>query len=220
MEKTAAPAPRVAVDVVLLTPGENDLMVYLRKRHEDPFEGRLALPGGLLRDGERTEAAAQRLLDENLGNHGATLNQLYTFSDPDRDPRGHTVTVAYCALFPTQGQRGNPRPLEDAWMGLRAAAGQNLAFDHSRILTVALDRLTGRLNYTNDAYHLLPPRFTIPQLQHVHELILGTSLKPDVFTKRMLRSGLRRHRTRQTVPNENGGRPAHLYRNPAMEASA
>lgn len=222
MAKTEAAEgrPRVAVDVVLLTPGADDLMVYLQKRTEEPFEDVLGLPGTLLRAGESTEEAAQRVLESSLGVHDVRLNQLYTFSDPDRDPRGHTVAVAYYALFPTSGQRPNRRPLADAWLPLRRAAREKLAFDHRRVLRTALDRLQGRLDWTNDAYHLLPARFTIPQLQHVHELVRGDTMKPDVFTKRVLRNGLRAFRTRQTVANENGGRPAHLYRNPAKEETA
>jgi 8-oxo-dGTP diphosphatase len=105
--------------------------------------------------------------------------------------------------------------LEDAWVPLRTAIRTNLAFDHARILETTLKRLQGRLNYTSDAYYLLPERFTIPQLQHVHELILGTRFKPDVFTKRV-RGALRRHQTRETAASNGAGRPARLYRNPAQ----
>jgi 8-oxo-dGTP diphosphatase len=150
---------------------------------------------------------------------GVYLNQLYTFSDPTRDPRRHTITIAYYGLFPTAHQRANPYPLEDAWVPLRGAIRQTLAFDHARILSAALERLQGRLDYTSDAYRLLPDRFTIPQLQRVHELVLGQPLKADAFTKRALRNGLRSYRTKETVANEAGGRPARLYRNPAVEAS-
>jgi 8-oxo-dGTP diphosphatase len=219
MAKTPAaqPRPHVAVEVVLLTPGEGDLLVYLRKRRKAPYRGRLGLPGTLLRAGESTEAAAQRVLDSSTGVQGAHLNQLYTFSDPRRDPRGHTVTVAYYALFPTLHQRANPYPLEDAWMPLRTAIRSTLAFDHVRILDTALSRLKGRLDYTHDVYRLLPGKFSIPQLQHVHEIVRGETLKPDVFTKRVLRNGLRAFQTRETVASPTGGRPARLYRNPALE---
>jgi 8-oxo-dGTP diphosphatase len=205
--------PLVSVDVVLLTPGENDLLVYLRKRVKEPFEGRLSLPGTMLEGDETTEQAAQRVLETQTNLHGPYLRQLYTFSDRDRDPRGPSISVGYYALFPTSHQRPSAAPLEDAWLPLRDAVKKPLAFDHAQILKSALERLQGRLNYTEDAYHLLPERFTIPQLQRIHELILGQELKPDVFTKRV-RDALKPHQTRDTAPTAGGGRPARLYQNP------
>ena len=222
MAKTPAPVavdlvrlsvPFVSIDVVLLTPGENDLLVYLRKRVKAPFEGRLGLPGALLEGDESTESAAQRVLQTQTNLRNVYLRQLYTFSDSGRDPRGPSISVAYYALFPTQHQRPSAAPLEDAWLPLREAVKAPLAFDHSQILATALERLQGRLDYTEDAYHLLPERFTIPQLQRVHELILGQDLKPDVFTKRV-RDELKPHLTREKAPTAGGGRPARLYQNP------
>lgn len=205
--------PRVTVEVVLLTPGEEDLLVYRRKRKDEPFRGRLSLPGGPVAAGESTEATAQRALATQTNLKGIYLRQLYTFSDPGRDPRGPSVAVSYYALFPTQTQRASAAPLEDAWVPLRNAIREDLAFDHASILDVALERLQGRLTYTEDAYHLLPERFTIPQLQRIHELILGQDLKADVFTKRV-REALEPYLTRETAPGQGGGRPARLYRNP------
>lgn len=205
--------PLVSIDVVLLTPGENDLLVYLRKRVKTPFEGRLSLPGTMLEGDEATEEAAQRVLETQTNLHGVYLRQLYTFSDRNRDPRGPSVSVGYYALFPTTHQRPSAAPLEDAWLPLRDAVKQPLAFDHTKILSTALERLQGRLTYTEDAYHLLPERFTIPQLQRIHELILGQELKADVFTKRV-RDALKPFLTRETAPTAGGGRPARLYLNP------
>lgn len=219
--KTAAPGdmPFVTVEVVLLTAGERDLLVYLRKRNDGPFEGKLSLPGARVHIGESTEEAAERVLETRTNLRRLFLQQLYTFSEKGRDPRGHSLSVAYYALFPTTHQRPNAEPLADAWVPLRVAIQGDLAFDHARILEAALKRLQGRLNYTDDAYHLLPERFTIPQLQHVHELILEETLKPDVFTKRV-RDPLRRFLTRETAPSNGAGRPARLYRNPTAAKAA
>lgn len=217
--KAALEAPLVTVEVVLLTVGERDLLVYLRKRGEEPFKGKLSLPGRPVRSGESTEAAAERLLDAALKHDNVYLNQLYTFSHPQRDPRGHSLSVTYYALFPTLHQRPNIAPLEDAWVPLRQAIRSDLAFDHAAILETAVKRLQGRLDYTPDAFHLLPETFTVPQLQRVHELILGTHLKPDVFTKRV-RDDLRKHLTREFAPSNGAGRPARLYRNPILPLHA
>lgn len=210
--------PLVTVDVVLLTPGESDLLVYLRKRPGPPFEGRLGLPGGPVQGAETTEAAAQRALETQTNLRDVYLRQLYTFSGPDRDPRGPSVSVAYFALFPTAHQRPSAAPLEDAWLPLRDAVRAELAFDHAKILATTLERLQGRLTYTEDAYPLLPGRFTIPQLQRIHELILDQELKADVFTKRV-RDALKPFLTREKAPAQGGGRPARLYANPAGGAA-
>lgn len=206
-------SPLVTVEVVLLTPGENDLLVYLRKRINEPHAGKLSLPNSRVRAGESTEHAAERVLQTRTNLRGLYLQQLYTFSDPKRDPRGPSLGVTYYALFPSQYPRANEAPLEDAWVPLRRAIKGDLAFDHAMILDTALHRLQGRLNYTDDAHYLLPERFTIPQLQHVHELIVGEKLKADVFTKRV-RDGLAKFQTRETAPGNGAGRPARLYRNP------
>lgn len=212
--RAALEAPLVTVEVVLLTVGERDLLVYLRQRKEEPYAGKLSLPGGPVQSGESTEAAAQRVLETGTHMRNVFLQQLYTFSDPRRDPRGHSLSVAYYALFPTLHQRPNPVPLEDAWVPLREAVRSDLAFDHANILATTLRRLQGRLTYTDDAFHLLAETFTIPQLQRIHELVLGARLKPDVFTKRV-RDALKRHQTKDTAPSNGAGRPARLYRNPA-----
>lgn len=206
--------PHVSVEVVLLTPGESDLLVYLRRRNSPPFEGQLGLPGTPLNGPETTEDAAQRVLETQTNLHNVYLRQLYTFSEERRDPRGPSLSVAYYALFPTIHQRPSAAPLQDAWLPLRQALRTELAFDHAKILALALERLQGRLNYTDDAYHLLPERFTIPQLQRVHEIVLGEALKPDVFTKRV-RDALKPHMTRDKALAPGGGRPARLYQNPA-----
>ncbi len=215
----AREGPIVTVEVVLLTPGERDLLVYLRKRAEEPFAGRLSLPGVRVASGESTEAAGQRVLKTRTDLRNLFLQQLYTFSEPQRDPRGHSLSVAYYALFPTTLQRPNAEPLEDAWVPLRTAIRGTLAFDHADILRTALRRLQGRLNYTNDVFYFLPDRFTIPQLQHLHELVLGKALKPDVFTKRV-RDRLEPYQTKETAPANGAGRPARLHRNPVFRGSA
>lgn len=212
-------APLVTVEVVLLTAGERDLLVYLRKRGEAPFAGKLSLPGAPVRLGESTEEAAQRVLETRTNLRQLFLQQLYTFSAPERDPRGHSLSVAYVALFPSTTQRPNAEPLEDAWVPLRTAVKSDLAFDHARILEAALKRLQGRLSYTDDAFYLLPERFTIPQLQHAHELVLGERLKADVFTKRV-RDDVKKYQTRETAATNGAGRPARLYRNPTVGRTA
>lgn len=214
----ATSGPLVTVEVAVLAADRSDLMVLLEQRSEPPFAGTFALPSDAVRAAESTEEAAQRVLARILPPDRAHVQQLYTFSHAGRDPRGPSLAVAYLALLaPEVVPHSTDRGRE--WRGLRKALASDLAFDHARILDLALRRLQGRLTYTQDAFHLLPARFTIPQLQHIHEVVLGERLKPDVFIKRV-REDLRRYVTRETATPTGAGRPARLYRNPSPPPSS
>ena len=115
-------------------------MLLIRRKHE-PFEGMWAIPGGFVDMDEPLDAAARRELREETGVEVAELEQLHTFGDPGRDPRGRTISVAYLARVRTGDV--NPAAADDA-----AAVGWHhldrlppLAFDHDHILAVARERL-------------------------------------------------------------------------------
>jgi 8-oxo-dGTP diphosphatase len=93
------PRPSVTCDAVVFTMRADDLGVLLIKRKDEPFKGRWALPGGYVNENESLERAVARELVEETGISGARLEQLGTFGDPGRDPRGHTVTVAYVSFL-------------------------------------------------------------------------------------------------------------------------
>ena len=181
---------RVAVDIVVFTVQEQALKVLLIERGIAPFKGRYALPGGFVLAKETLEKAAFRELFEETGTKDVYLEQLYTFGDPGRDPRGRVVTVAYYALVPT-----DKSPLlagTDA-----AAAGwypvlalPSLAFDHAKIVEYAVDRLRNKLEYTNVGFQLLPTKFTLSALQALHEAILGKPLDKRNFRRKVLGLGL------------------------------
>jgi 8-oxo-dGTP diphosphatase len=180
---------RVAVDIVVFTVQEQALKVLLIERGIAPFKGRYALPGGFVLAKETLEKAAFRELFEETGTKDVYLEQLYTFGDPDRDPRGRVVTVAYYALVPTDK---SPR-----LAGTDAAAGwypvlalPSLAFDHGKIVEYAVDRLRNKLEYTNVGFQLLPTKFTLSALQALHEAILGKPLDKRNFRRKILGLGL------------------------------
>ena len=138
-----------------------------------------------MRQGESLEHAARRELEEETGVRDVYLEQLYTFGDADRDPRGRIVTVAYYALL-----TGEAAPLKAgtdagaaAWMPARKHPP--LAFDHDRILTYALERLANKLDYTTVGFQLLPRKFTLSQLQRVYETVLGRSLDKRNFRRKL-----------------------------------
>jgi 8-oxo-dGTP diphosphatase len=134
------PRPAVTVDVVIVS-DEPDPRVLLIRRKHDPFAGMWALPGGFIEMSEPLEAAARRELYEETGVEAAQLEQLHTFGDPRRDPRGRTISVAYLAIV--DADKLKPRAADDAaeagWHSLHRPPP--LAFDHGEILACASRRL-------------------------------------------------------------------------------
>lgn len=184
------PRPAVTVDCVVFGVDEEDLKVLLVRRGVPPFEGRWALPGGFVREEEDLSAAARRELQEETGLEEVFLEQLYTFGDLGRDPRGRVISVAHFALVKLGDHR--VRAATDArearWFAARDVP--RLAFDHDRILDAARARLRGKVRYQPLGFELLPPRFTLTQIQRVYEKILERPLDKRNFRKKLLATGL------------------------------
>jgi 8-oxo-dGTP diphosphatase len=180
------PRAALTVDCVVFGIDEEDLKVLLIQRDVDPFQGRWALPGGFVHIDESLEDAARRELREETGLERVYLEQLYTFGDVGRDPRGRVVSVAYYALVKLGDHR--VRAATDAreagWFAVWDTP--SLAFDHDRILQTALSRLKGKVRYQPLGFELLPPKFTLSQLQRVYEKILERPLDKRNFRKKLL----------------------------------
>lgn len=182
---TSITSMRVTVDVVIFTLHGGTLQVLLIQRGVEPFKGMWAIPGGFVHPDETLETAARRELVEETGVDDVYLEQLYTFGDPGRDPRGRVVTVAYFALV--QHEKLSPKAGTDAaetgWYTLDALPP--LAFDHRRILGCALERLRGKLDYTTVGFQFLPAKFTLTDIQSVYEAILGKPLDKRNFRRKI-----------------------------------
>ena len=176
---------QVTVDVVIFALRDGELQVLLIQRAVEPFNGRWALPGGFVRDGESLEEAARRELDEETGVRDVYLEQLFTFGEPNRDPRGRIVTVAYYALLTTDTVPLVAGTDAGAAQWMPARRHPSLAFDHERILTYAVERLVNKLEYSTVGFKLLPKKFTLGQLQRVYEAVLGRSLDKRNFRRKM-----------------------------------
>jgi ADP-ribose pyrophosphatase YjhB (NUDIX family) len=200
---------RVAVDVVVFTIREGALQVLLVRRGAPPFAGRHALPGGFVDEAESLGAAALRELREEAGVRDLYLEQLYSFGDPGRDPRGRVVTVAYFALIASDRTtlRAGTDAVDAQWFAVEALPA--LAFDHRRIVTYAVERLRNKLEYTTVGFQLLPDKFTLGELQAVYQAILGRPLDKRNFRRKIDLLGILTplRETRRT-----GRKPARLYR--------
>ncbi len=204
------PQALVTVDVVIFTIRDDALQVLLVQRGAPPFKDRWALPGGFIHEDEPLEQAALRELDEETGVRDVYLEQLYTFGDPARDPRGRVITVAYYALIASDRQTLAAGSDAAAARWFPGGSPPPLAFDHREILEYAVERLRNKLEYTTVGFQLLPARFTLTQLQRVYEAILGRALDKRNFRRKM--ELLDVLTPLDEWVREGASRPAQLYR--------
>ena len=171
---------KVAVDIVIFTIQESVLKVLLVKRRIPPFKDQLAIPGGFVLPEEGVDEAALRELREETGVTDVYLEQLYSFGDPKRDPRGRIISIAYFALISSEHQlKAGTDAAEAGWWPVDQVPP--LAFDHPRILAYAVERLRNKLEYTTVGFQLLPSKFTLGELQTIYEAILGKTLDKRNF---------------------------------------
>ena len=184
------PRPALTVDCVVFGFDEGELKVLLIERALEPFKGRWALPGGFVRVDETIDGAARRELQEEAGLKDVFLEQLYTFGALNRDPRERVVSVACYALVKLAAHetKAATDATDARWFPISKVP--NLAFDHAEILATALSRLKGKVRYQPIGFELLPPKFTLSELQHLYEAVLENELDKRNFRKKVLSFGL------------------------------
>ncbi|MFA9391389.1 MAG: NUDIX domain-containing protein [Prolixibacteraceae bacterium] len=184
------PRPAVTADCIIFGFDEGELKVLLIERGIEPYKGKWAIPGGFIHNEESTEECAKRELLEETGLENVFMEQLYTFSDYGRDPRGHVLTVAYYALVKLEDYHIHAG--DDAKYARWFAISQipSLAFDHDRILRVALSRLRGKIRYQPIGFELLPEKFTLPELQSLYETVLEVKIDRRNFRRKINATGL------------------------------
>ena len=202
--------PALTVDCVVFGLDDEDLKVLLIERDLPPFEGQWALPGGFVRVDESLDDAALRELGEETGLKKVFLEQLYTVGDLDRDPRESVVTVTYYALVRLSSHK--VKAATDARQALWFAIDDvpKLAFDHQKIMTMAHERLRGKVRYQPIGFELLPQKFTLRQLQHLYEVILDRELDKRNFRKKIL--GMEILEELDELETDVAHRAARLYR--------
>lgn len=219
--QTDYPPFAVTVDLAVFTIRQGAFCVLLVERGGEPYAGSWALPGGFCGIDEDAETAAWRELQEETGVEqfgmtGGHLEQLRTYSAPDRDPRQRVVSVAHVAFAPDLPE---PEAGSDAtgarWWAVDevlADGGPPLAFDHHEILLDARERIRAKLEYTTLAMEFVSEPFTLPELRRVYAAVWGTPPDLGNFRRKVLGTDGFVMPTASHVDTEGSGRPALLYR--------
>jgi len=211
MEKTELERPVLAVDVVLFAVYEKKLRVLLQTRQKEPFRYAPALPGVAVRVDETLETAARRAIQEKTQWKGndVFLEQLAAFDGLYRDPRGRTISLAFMGIVRTMPEEKQGM----IWKDCREISEGSLPFDHGLIVKTAVQRLRGKLRYTNIVKGFLPETFRIEELQEMYEIVMQCSLNRANFRNKLLKIGMIEQVTILTeAVGKKGGRPPHLYR--------
>ena len=182
------PHPAVTADCVIFGFDGVSIKVLLVKRGIEPYKGMWAFPGGFMRIDETAEECAMRELREETGLTSATVEQFYTFTDVNRDPRERVITVAHFALVHLSEVKGGDDAELAGWFSQSEIP--SLAFDHDRILRMALNVLKERICFEPIGFELLPEVFTMTELQNLYEAILEVKFDRRNFYNKMLKLGI------------------------------
>jgi ADP-ribose pyrophosphatase YjhB (NUDIX family) len=203
--------PLLSVDSVLFTYYEQCLNVLLVRRANHPDKGKWGLPGGFvnMQADQTLEDTAMRKLREKTGVVPPYIEQLATLGNRVRDKRGWSVTVCYTALIAHQDCMVNASSVSEVqWVKLADLDLIELAFDHQKIIELAQERLKQKALYSIVPAYALPEKFTLPELQHLHELLIGKKLQKKSFRRRIEQADLLQETDEKRA---EGGRPAALY---------
>lgn len=180
----------ITVDNIIFGFDDGDLKILLIQRGEEPYKDAWALPGHFIQEEEDLDAGAQRVLEELTGLKEVYLEQVCAFGGIDRHPSGRVVTIAYYSLvkIPDYELNASSIALNVKWFPLVGL--KNLPFDHAEILQACFNRLKRRVRSQPVGFELLPPKFTLTELQHLYEAILETELDKRNFRKKILSMNL------------------------------
>lgn len=199
----------VTVDNVIFTIINEKLQILLVSRPIDPFKDFWTLPGGFVLENETLEEAAYNKLEEKTSVKNIYLEQLYTFSNIERDPRWRVISTAYMALVAKENL------LLKSWMNswdikfFPVNSLPKLWFDHKYIIEYAIKRLKRKLEYTNIAQYILPEKFTLTQLQNVYEIVMNQKYDVRNFRKKINKLWILRETGEKEIWNKY--RPAKLF---------
>ena len=182
------PHPAVTSDCVIFGFDGVAIKVLLIQRGIEPYKDKWAFPGGFMQIDETVEECAKRELEEETGLKTTSVEQFYTFSDVNRDPRERVITVAHYALVRLEEVKGGDDAMSAQWFAMNEIP--SLAFDHDRILRMAVNRLKERICFEPIGFELLPEIFTMSALQNLYEAILEMKFDRRNFYNKMLKLGI------------------------------
>ncbi len=203
---------KVAVDAIVFGYSrEEGVSILLIKRKYEPFKSSWALPGGFVLDDESLEDGVARELEEETGVKINFLEQLYTFGMPERDPRTRILSVAYFGLVKSS-QFQKLKATTDAeaaeWFNFKQLP--KLAFDHKKIITVAIERLRGKIIYQPIGFELLNKKFAFSDLEHLYTTLLDRPIDRRNFKKKVIKLGIL-DELDEKVKSAGAGRPGNLF---------
>jgi ADP-ribose pyrophosphatase YjhB (NUDIX family) len=204
-----AQTPSHTTLAVVLQVREGVLQALLWQRAKAPFAGAWALPGGILEPGETLQDSIRRHLAAKVDVRELShLEQLGTWSDPDRHPSEWQLATAYLGLVPRDV---DPEvPADTAWHPVEDLPA--MAFDHGAIVLAGRERLRAKLSYTNLGFALAPPTFTISELRELYTAALGHEVSATNLQRVLVRRGVLQPTGRRRQPGPAGGRPGALFR--------
>jgi len=199
--------PSVAVDLLVFTISDDRLKILLTKRDQHPFMGMPALPGVFVRMDETLDEAAGRGAMDKAGVRDIYFEQLYTWSDIDRDPRMRIISVSYISF--TNADRLENISSGSALYDVEDILSDEtqLAFDHKKMIRYGRERIRNKVGYSDIAFEFIPEKFTLPQLQRVYEILLGKKLYKANFRKQI---SSRISETDEMITG-NAHRPSRVY---------
>ncbi len=204
---------KVAVDAIVFGYSKDDgVSILLIKRKYPPHKGKWAIPGGFVLDDEALDIAVERELEEETGVRISYLEQLYTFGEPNRDPRKRVISVSYFGLVNSnqfKKVKASTDAEEAAWFNFKKLP--QLAFDHKEILKVAIERLRSKIRYQPIGFELLDNKFTFADLEHLYSSLLDRPIDRRNFKRKMMSFNILEE-LNEKVKSSGAGRPGTLFR--------
>ncbi|MEM7161803.1 MAG: NUDIX domain-containing protein [Bacteroidota bacterium] len=204
---------KIAVDAIVFGYNrETGISVLLIKRKYPPFQGMWAIPGGFVLDDEDLETAVERELREETGVEIKYLEQLYTFGQPDRDPRKRVISVSYFGLVKAKEfsrLKASTDAEDAAWFNIKRLP--KLAFDHKAILKTAVDRIRNKVHYQPIGFELLDSKFPFSDLEKLYAALLDKDIDRRNFKKKFMSLGILEE-LNEKAKREGAGRPGNLFR--------
>ncbi len=205
-------AIKVAVDAIVFGYSKNDgVSVLLIQRKYEPFKNSWAIPGGFVLEEESLEEAVRRELVEETGIEVNYLEQLYTFGEPNRDPRQRIIAIAYVGLVKTsqyQQLKASTDAENAKWFSIKKIP--TLAFDHKQILSTAIERLRAKVRYQPIGFELLDKKFPFSDLEKLYMALLDRDINRRNFSKKILSFNILEE-TGELSRSEGKGRPSKMY---------